>query len=163
MLVAAYDEALPSDRRRAVILADTAEVALDAGALEAADRALAEADRIVTDIGDRLGQANIGFLRARAEAVHGEHRAAQQRLADARTLLAGHEDPPTLRWVRLIEAELAARRGDAAAADREFLAVIAESDREDAVTAVRARRLRAVLVLHAPGDERPDVVDGQRR
>lgn len=153
MLRAAYDEGLAPDRRRAVILADTAEVALDAGAPDIAGRALDEAEGIVDDIGDALGQAHIGFLRARADAACGAQSVARQRVAAARTLLAGHEDVSTLRWVRLIEAELAARRGHAATADREVAAVIAEADRDgDAISALRARRVQATLrsVASAP-------------
>jgi hypothetical protein len=146
MLRAAYEEGLTPDRRRAVILADTAEVALDAGAADIADRALDEAERIVHDISDALGQSHIGFLRARADAVRGAHGTARQRAAAARTLLAGHENPSTLRWARLIEAELVARRGHAAAADREVSAVIAEADRDgDAISALRARQMQAAL------------------
>lgn len=145
-LRAAYDEGLTPDRRRAVILANTAEVALDAGAVDIADRALDEAEGIVDDIGDALGQANIGFIRARADGVRGAHTTARERMAAAHTLLAGHEDPSTLRLVRLIEAELAARRGHAAAADREVAAVIAEADRDcDAICALRARQVEAML------------------
>jgi hypothetical protein len=100
-------------------------------ALDVADRALDEAERIVTGIGDRP---------------------AQRLLSSARALLAGHEDPPTLRWVRLIEAEMSARRGDPAIADQAVLAVIAEAERDgDRICIAQARQLQATLGRPDPG------------
>ncbi|HEY0698360.1 MAG TPA: hypothetical protein VGD43_11190, partial [Micromonospora sp.] len=137
-----------ASRVRAILLVDLATALADLADHSRAGAVLAEARRILVELGDELGSAHLAVVAARVHALRAEWPAATRCLALAATVAQRHSARELGHLVTQARAELAHRRGDRAGA-----AVLLARGIEDATATgdrlglLRARRLLTSLGL----------------